>query len=294
MQYRQIRVISGRGLNPDQFAESLNGIVIDRTGLLYAAGDREVKVFDSEGALQHRWKTEKPPYCVAIRGDDAVFVGEAGQIETFDRTGRRRDVWRDAERLGTVTAIGFFEDHVLVADAADRCIRRFDTRGQWLNDIGKDNNTRGFLIPNGHLDFGVDDKGVIHAANPAKHRVERYTMSGALLGHFGKFGGRRPENFPGCCNPTNLALMGDGNLVVTEKASPRLKVYDTAGGLLTFVGPQTFEAECKNMDVAVDGQGRIYVVDTVRLSILVFAPEASEDKTGGGAAGTSAQGVTEP
>ena len=276
MEYRQVQVISGKGPKPDQFTESLNGIGLDRAGLLYAVGDREVKVFNTQGALTNRWETEKPPYCVAIRGDLAVFVGEAGQVEIFDSTGKRRDVWRDVDRLTTVTAIGFWGDNVIVADAGDRCIRRYDAGGRWINNIGKDNNTKGFLIPNGYLDFDVDGEGVIHAANPAKHRVERYTMTGELLGKFGRFGTKRPENFPGCCNPTNLALTGDGGIVVTEKAGPRMKVFDSARELRTFVGSDAFDAGCKNMDVAVDAKGRIYVVDTVKLSILVFAPDKVE------------------
>ncbi len=294
MEYHQVQVISGKGSRPAQFAEALNGLGVDRDGLLYAAGDREIKVFDAAGVLKKRWKTEGPAYCVAIRDDMTVFVGEAGQIEMFDETGKRRDVWQDAKRLGTVTAIGFFGSQVLVADAGDRCIRRYDNRGNWLNDIGKDNNTKGFLIPNGYLDFSVDGDGIIHAANPAKHRVERYTMTGELLGHFGKFGTQQPENFPGCCNPTNLTLTGDGHLIVTEKAGPRLKIYDAARKLLTFVSADAFDAGCKNMDVAVDAQGRIYVADTVRLCILVFAPVKSVDDPEKAQAVPSTQGVTKP
>ncbi len=273
MDYRQTRVISGKGTGAHQFRESLNGIGFDPAGRLYAVGDREVKVFDGEGTLKKRWETQQPPYCVAVRDDGSVFVGEAGQVEMFDQSGNRVGAWEDADRFGTVTSIGFHEDHVLIADAADRCIRRYDKTGKWINDIGKDNNTKGFLIPNGYLDFSVDETGVIHASNSAKHRVERYTLDGELLGFFGHFGMVRPENFPGCCNPTNLTLAGEGKLVVTEKAGPRMKVYDRDRKLLGFVGGDAFHAECKNMDVAVDGQDRIYVVDTVRLSVLVFESE---------------------
>ena len=278
--YRQVKIISGKGTSPDQFSASLNGIAIDPAGLLYAAGDSEVKVFDPEGKLLRRWPTEKPAICVAINDGGHVFVGEEGQIEQFDATGQRLDTWRDAERLGAVTAIDFFADHVLIADAKDRCLRRYDKTGTWLNNIGKDNRTKGFLIPNGYLDFSVDSEGIIHAANPAKHRVERYTMSGELLGHFGKFGMRRPEDFPGCCNPTNLTLTTKGHIIVTEKAAPRMKVFDSAGHLLAVVGAEFFDADCKNMDVAVDSQGRVYVIDTVHLNIRVFAPDSVESGDG--------------
>jgi hypothetical protein len=59
---------------------------------------------------------------------------------------------------------------------------------------------------------------------------------------------------------------------VTEKAPPRAKIYDSAGILLAVMGEQDFDPACKNMDIAVDSQERVYVVDTVRLHICLFAP----------------------
>ncbi len=279
MKYRRTRVISGKGSQGDQFRESLRGIGVDRTGLIHAVGDDVVKVFNAEGRLERHWPTERPGYCVAVDPAGTVHVGEPGQVERFDSSGQRLDTWRDDDRFGLITAIGFFGDDVLLADAQDRCIRRCDTKGKWLSDIGNDNNTKGFLIPNGYLDFGIDGKGIIHAANPAKHRVEHYALDGKLLGHFGRFGMKKPEDFPGCCNPTNLTVSPAGHIIVTEKAGPRVKVYDASGTLLAVVASDVFDPNCKNMDVAVDASGRIYVVDTVALQIGVFAPRHEADET---------------
>jgi len=272
MEYKQIRVVSGRGTGPDQFAEALRGIALDKAGLLYAVGDGAVKVFDRAGKLLDQWPTARPGQCVTVDDEGVVYVGEAGQMEVFDGTGKLITNWKDAERLALVTAIAVYGDDVLLADAQDRCIRRYDRNGNWQSDIGRDNNTKGFLIPNGQVDFVVDASGVIHAANPAKFRIERYARTGEMLGKFGKFGTHRVEDFQGCCNPTNVTLTNDGHVVVTEKAGPRMKVYDSTGKMLAFVGPEAFDANCKNMDVAADAEGLIYVVDTVRLHICVFAP----------------------
>jgi len=272
MPYRQVRAFSGKGPGADRFSDALRGIAVDGRGSVFAVGDREVKAFDAEGNLRRRWSTDFPGYCVAIKPDDTIFVGGDGRIAMFSSEGQPLDVWVDAERLGLVTAIGYFGDDLLLADATARCIHRYDKQRRWLNDIGNRNNTQGFLIPNGYLDFAVDAAGIVQVCNPAAHRVERYTLDGTKLGQFGRFGGRRPEDFPGCCNPTNLTLSREGHVVVTEKAGPRLKVYDADGRLLEVVGPEPFDQNCKNMDVAVDGGGRVFVADTVRLSILVFAP----------------------
>ena len=268
MKYRQAQTIKSG------FHSSLCGICIDRKDRLYVAGDYGVNTFDAAGAPGGQWSTARPGLCVAVSEDGAAWVGEAGQVEVFDAAGKLTRTWRDPQRLGEVTAIGFHHDDVLVADANDRAIRRFDKSGRFINNIGKENRLGGFLIPNGVLDFCVDAAGIIHAANPGKHRVERYNLDGHLLGAIGRFDGVDPEGFSGCCNPTNLALGEHGRVYVTEKADPRAKVLDAHGKLVAVIATHEFDPNAKNMDVAVDSRGRVYVADTEKRTIVVFEPDS--------------------
>src|SRR5689334_11832637 len=133
MQYRQVRIISGKGPNPAQFREALRGIALDPQRRLYAAGDSEVKMFDSKGTLLRRWTTALPPFSVAVAADGKVWVGESGQVEIFDPVGRQARIWKDGGRMGRVTSLGFLQHSVLVGDSAQRCIHRFDHAGKFLN-----------------------------------------------------------------------------------------------------------------------------------------------------------------
>ncbi len=272
MQYRLARVIGGKGSAPDKFAAALRGVAVDALGQVYAAGDSELKIFAATGELRRRWPTSKPALAVAVAGDGSVYAGQPGQIEIFDGAGRLINTWRNAELLGQVTAIGFVRDGVLAADAAGRAIRRFDRGGRLLNNIGTDNRMQGFRIPNGVVDFAVDNEGIVHAANPGRHRVERYTPEGKLLGHFGRFDGIDPAGFSGCCNPTNVAVAGRDTVAVTEKAGPRAKLYQTGGKLVAVIAADVFDPNCKNMDIAAGADGRVYVADTVKLAVHVFEP----------------------
>jgi len=272
MQYRQIRIISGKGSGPGHFRQELRSIALDTNGMLHAAGDSEVKVFDEAGTLARRWSTALSPHSIAVDADGAVWTGETGQVEIFDGAGTLRRTWKDSERLGRVTAIGFLKDSVLIGDARKRCIHRFDTGGKFLNSIGTKTPPGALLIPNGVVDFGIDSQGVIHAANPGKHRVERYSAEGALLGHMGKFTGPDPTGFSGCCNPTNVAVAGPGLLCVTEKAGPRAKIYDFSGKLLAMIESTDFDPRAKNMDVAVNARGHLFISDPARLAIFEFEP----------------------
>jgi len=270
MQYRHVQLIGGKGTAPDRFAATLRGIAVDAHGQLYAAGDSEIKVFDAAGRLKKRWRTTRPVLSAAVAGDGAVYAGQLRQIEIFDGDGKLVNTWRDERLLGRVTAIGFTKDGVLAGDAADRAIRRFDRSGKFVNNIGKDNRVNGLLIPNGVVDFAVDEHDTIYAANPGKHRVERYSPGGELLGHIGRFDGVDPAGFTGCCNPTNVAVRK--GVFTTEKAGPRVKAYDFAGNLIAVIAADVFDANCKNMSIAADVRGRVYVADTVKLAIFVFEP----------------------
>ncbi|MEW6250480.1 MAG: hypothetical protein AB1716_07520, partial [Planctomycetota bacterium] len=249
-------------------------------------GDARVTVLSPlpAAAVVVTWPTGGPAHSVAFGPDGAVYVGEEGRIELFDAPAagagevaapKLRATWTDAARLGQVTALAGTADGVFAGDAAGRCIRRLDNRGQWQADIGADNRMRGFVLPNGHLDFALDGEGVLHALNPGQHRVQRFDGTGKLLGHWGRFDGRDAEGFPGCCNPTNIALLPGGDIVVTEKAGPRVKVYSREGKLRAHFGAEDFDPNCRNMDVATDAGGRIYVVDTERLHIVVYEPAAT-------------------
>jgi sugar lactone lactonase YvrE len=273
MNYHFVKRLGGKGSAPDQFLHRLSGIALASDGSLYAVGDSVVRVFSSQGDILKSWATGRPGFSLGLE-QQSVYVGETGQIEIFDSSGNLERNWRDEARLGRVTAIGFQGDSVLVADASARCIRRFDRQGKFLNNIGDKNRMKGFNLPNGALDFAVDRQGTIHACNPGKHRVERYTPDGELLGHIGRFDGRDPEGFPGCCNPTNVAVNEQGLLYVTEKAGPRAKVLDSSGKLISVIATDVFDPSCKNMDVAVNSTGLVYVIDTVKLCINVFRPQS--------------------
>ncbi|MHC5002175.1 MAG: NHL repeat-containing protein [Planctomycetota bacterium] len=285
MQYRPVRTIDASAL----FTEALRAITIDADDRIVAVGDSDVRVLEAGGKPLRQWSTAAPAHGVAIAAGGAIHVGELGQVERFDPSGRLLGTWRDDARLGRVTAVGFSGPAVLLADAEARCIRRFDASGTFVADIGTDNRRRGFLIPNGIVDFDVDAGGVIHVANPGRHRVERYDRDGRLLGHFGRFDGQDPAGFQGCCNPTNLAVDDRGRVYVTEKAGPRAKVYEPDGALLAVIAADAFEPACKNMDLAVDRNGNVHVVDTVRRRILVFAPAADH-----AAVAPAAEGAGEP
>ena len=110
---------------------------------------------------------------------------------------------------------------------------------------------------------------MIYVTNPGMTRVERYSLDGKLLGFWGE-GGTQPQQFSGCCNPTAVALLGDGRVVTAEKITPRVKVYDAKGKMLAFIGPEYFTKEAAGLSLAVDSAGRLFVMDPGDGKVRVF------------------------
>ena len=272
VEYRRSGSIRGNAL----FKEELRGIAIGSDDRIFAVGDSRVVVLDLSGETVREWSSSLPGYCVAQDQDGRVWVGQFEQVEVFDEKGTLLETFKDPERLGLVTAIGLTPENIFLADAGARWIHRYDRQGKFLNHIGAQHRKGGFHIPNGAVDFVIDGDGILHVANPGMHRVERYKPDGEYLGYFGRFDGQDPEGFPGCCNPTNLALDRLGRVVVTEKASPRVKLYGEEGNLLQVLADEGFDLHAKNMDLAVDSSGRIYVADNVTFEIHIFAPVTAE------------------
>ncbi len=272
MEYRQTGVLA-RGQPAAKLRETARAVAWSTDGHWYLAGDQEILAFDSAGALLHRWSTARPAWSVSVAPDGRIWAGEQGLIEIFTADGVLQETWSDDQHFGLVTELAIAEQGVFVADARSRWIHRFDPDRSLLNHIGDRHRKGGFHIPNGVLDFAIDLDGTVVVANPGMHRVERYRADGESLGFFGRFGQHDPAGFPGCCNPTNLALGADGQIVVSEKAGPRVKIYDPQGELVAVVAEgDQFDPACKNMDLAVTEAGAIGVVDPVDRILAIFEP----------------------
>ncbi len=259
--------------------DELAGIALDDEDRIYLAGAGGVRVVDFEGNLLASWKTAAAARCVAVDDEGNVYAGLRAKVEKFDREGKLLTSWgsegKGPGELAVVTSIAVFGADVFVADAGNRCVHRFASDGDFIDEIGKRDPERdllGLICPSPYLDCAADAEGTLHVTNPGKRRVERYDRDGKLLGFWGK-AGMQPERFCGCCNPTNIALFPGGWTVTAEKGIPRVKVYDGKGEMLAYLGPEYFSRDVEGLDLAVDSQRRIYVIDPGDGKVKVFAEE---------------------
>ena len=275
-EYRKSGSLVG-GAAAQQFRSSLAGIAVGPGDRVYALGDGEIRTFEPGGSLVAVWKVVPNASCLAAGSDGHVCIGAPGRVEIYDPAGRHTGGFAAGESAGRpagITAVKWFRDEILAADADARLIRRYDRHGKQLGLIGTKARAGSFILPNGWLDFDVDAQGVIHATDTGRHQVTAWALDGTPLGSFGKFGMGNPEDFVGCCNPVNVAVTHDGKIVTGEKMVARVKVYEPDGRLLALIGPENFDPKCIHLHLAVDSKGWILVADPVRREVSRFFPVA--------------------
>jgi len=263
----------GGAVSSHPIRRSLNGVAVGPADRIYLLGDGEVRIFEAGGEFSGAWKAPERAACIHVTSEGLVYLGAQDRLAIYDLKGNPMGGFSAGEsgNPAVITAIKVVRNEILVADSDSRCIRRYDSQGRELGRIGTQNKTGSFMLPNRWLDFDVDSRGVIHATDSGRHRVSSWALDGSPLGGFGKFGMSHPADFVGCCNPVNLAVSPDGEIVTGEKMVARVKVYEPAGKLVALMGPDNFDQQCTHIYLAVDSKRRILAGDPVRREVVIFS-----------------------
>jgi hypothetical protein len=235
-----------------------------------------------EGAVARRAPLPGPAFCLAF-GGERVFVGLRDRIAVLDRDGGLLATWEGLGERSWLTSIAVRGDDVLVADAGQRLVWRFDTTGRLRGQFGRRDaaaGEEGFVVPSPFFDLAFGPAGELWVVNPGGHRVQRRSLEGRVLASWGETS-PGPEGFSGCCNPSHLALLPDGSFVTSEMGIPRVTLHGRDGRFLEVVaGPASFAPLALDLDLAADARGRILLLDPLRGQLRVFTRGA-----GGGAGG---------
>ncbi len=172
-----------------------------------------------------------------------------------------------------ITSIAATQQSVYIADAGNKRVMQFDSEGGFVKTINPERP--GFVIPSPYFDLAKDFNGHVWVVNPGKHKILRIERDGTFSHAWGKTGWT-VDKFSGCCNPTHLTILPNGNFVTSEKGLPRVKVYSPEGNLLAVAAePQQFYESVTGLDLTADSQGRIYVLDQHKKQVRIFAEKSS-------------------
>jgi sugar lactone lactonase YvrE len=154
------------------------------------------------------------------------------------------------------------EGRLYVADTGNRRVQVFDSGGQFF--ASWNGGEEEFVEP---LALVVDSRGDLYVLDSEQGWIYRFAADGTPLG---RFAGPEARLF----HPRGLAIDEADKLYVTDTGGCRVVVYNTAGERLTQLGwkgggPGQF---VEPTDVALDGRGAIYVVDTTNQRVQHLDP----------------------
>ena len=125
----------------------------------------------------------------------------------------------------------------------------------------------------GQMDIQAHD-GKLWIPHNARHTIESHDRDGKELSKFGKAGKVKAADFGGCCEPKNLRVLPNGDILAAESGPPTCIKRFTADGKFKEVVAVVANAkgDCVRVTVEVSPDGnQCYMLDTTRDAIRVFA-----------------------
>jgi DNA-binding beta-propeller fold protein YncE len=162
---------------------------------------------------------------------------------------------------------------ICVADAGAHQIVVMSRDGQRLRAFGLLGDGNGQLRSPASL--ALDRDGFIYVADTGNDRVQVFDSGGKFVRGWG---GGATHALRG---PRGISVAGD-RVYVADTGNQRVKVFSTQGDLLLELGTaDATEPFNKPVDVAVDGQGRMFVLDADRNAVLAFEADGTHIRSWG-------------
>ncbi len=255
-------------------------IAMSDENLLFVSDEalHRISIFDADGGFVDSWGVQgkregefNRPAGIAFESDGNILVADGlnNRIQRFTADGRYLHGWGKSG-----TGSGEFmipwgiavdaEGNIFAADWRNDRVQKFDPDGRHLATFGAHGNGDAQMYrPSG---VTLDNQGNMYIADWGNHRVQILDPEGRLLSAFrGNAGMSKWSEDYFKANPDELEERHRANL---EPDLDPLTIYDTRDESASiekyFWGPTA---------VRLDGEGRMYVVDSCRHRIQVYQRE---------------------
>lgn len=220
----------------------------DSSITVYDLDGNVVAVIGSKGSGREQFFL---PEGICVDNQGNVFVADTGnaRIQKISAQGDFLQKWgvygTGAGQFQSPNAIAVSPDgsSLFITDAKSHRVQKFSAAGSFENGWGRlGNDDDGFNHPAG---IAVDFSGMVYIADKNNHRIKKYSSDGSFVGWWGSYD----------AGAQSFWLDPDSN---------RSGALSDADG--AFDSPT---------DVAVDGEGNVFVTDSNNFRIQRFAPEQS-------------------
>ena len=243
-----------------------------KDGSIFVAGDGRVLKVDAGGQVLAS--------AVSPVANDQVIIGK--EVEEMVKEmikGSKRSFKEEIERMktsleqrrATVTGLAVTEQDVFMAVPApsDFTYRVYRFDHSLKNPKLVVEKLRGCC---GQMDIQAHD-GKLWIPHNARHSVESRDRDGKELTKFGKAGRVKASDFGGCCEPKNMRVLANGDILVAESGPPTcIKRFSSAGKFKEVIAlADDAKGDCVRVTVEMSPDGKhYYMLDTTRDAIRVF------------------------
>lgn len=250
-------------------------VCVAKDGSIYVAGDGRLLKLNQEGKVLA--SADSP-----VAKEAVVISKETGEMVNQTAKQNRRPVKEELDRMKTslerrrsdITGLAVTEQDVFMACPAPNDftyrVYRFDHELQNQKLIVE--KLRGCC---GQMDVQAHD-GKLWIPHNARHRVECCDRDGNEVLKFGKAGRVKATDFGGCCEPKNVRILPNGEVLAAESGPPTcIKRFSAEGKFLGVVAVANSKGDCVRVTVEASADGKnYYMLDTARDAIRVFGSKS--------------------
>ncbi len=210
-----------------------------------APGERQysIKFVNDRGTVVDEWRLDdQVPKMVHAMPDGDIYVAGMGRMTCYDASGRPKhsisfaDLYDGYLTEAHASGITANEDYVFLAFGDGWSLRATEEIHRFQRDLtGAKQVVERQYGCCAHLDLDIRNGELLIAEN-SRHRVNRFSLDGELLGRWGRRDRTSIKGFAACCNPVNFDFAADNVLYTAESGVGRVKKYSPDGEYLGLVG----------------------------------------------------------
>jgi hypothetical protein len=270
-----IRVYSPKGelLRTLPLTIAPEAICVGKNGQIFAAGEGRLLKLDSDGKVLA--SAESP-----VAGEKIIITKETEEMVRQMTQQSRRSFSEELAQMKTtlekrrsnVTGLSVTDQDLFMAVPApsDFTYRVYRFSHALTEPKLVVEKLRGCC---GQMDIQTY-KGNLWIPHNARHTVQSHDREGKDLARFGKAGKVKASDFGGCCEPKNIRILPDGDLLAAESGPPAcIKRFSADGKFKEVVAiVNGAKGDCVRVTVERSPDGRkFYILDTIKGAIHVFA-----------------------
>jgi hypothetical protein len=246
-------------------------ISVAKNGTIFVAGEGKVLKLDALGKVlaSAASPVADSPVSISKEMEDMVKQSKRPFKEEMARMKTSLE-----QRRGDVTGVAVTDQDVFIAVPApnDFTYRVYRFDHELKNPKLVVEKLRGCC---GQMDIQAHE-GKLWIPHNARHTVESHDRDGNQLSKFGKAGKVKATDFGGCCEPKNMRVLPNGDILAAESGPPTcVKRFSADGTFKGVVALSRAKGECVRVTVEVSPDGsRYYLLDTERDAIRIFGAKS--------------------